>query len=266
MTEGEVPWPKTPSFGIRTSLFQGWKTEQTAAELARLGFDCLELCLEAPDVRPERLDEVRCNEIRQTLDELDITLASVSFHADREPHDQRRINQERAVRVADWVGTNILIINPEKAVDRDRQWREHVDHLKRLCQLAEELGVTLALEPEPLLVVGSSQEMMQMMEDVGSPRLKVNLDIGHAQVTDDDPALSIRQLGSAIAHLHLEDIKDRIHRHLPLGEGNINFAAVRRALEDVRYSGPYVADLFGLDGTPSDVAARTLSDLRRLFG
>ncbi|MBN1581716.1 MAG: sugar phosphate isomerase/epimerase, partial [Anaerolineae bacterium] len=105
-----------------------------------------------------------------------------------------------------------------------------------------------------------------MMRAVGSPRLKVNLDIGHAQITDDDLIVSVRELGSAIAHLHLEDIKDRVHRHLPFGEGDIDFAALRQTLGDIKYTGPYVVDLFGLDDAPGDIAARALASLRDLFG
>jgi sugar phosphate isomerase/epimerase len=107
--------------------------------------------------------------------------------------------------------------------------------------------------------------MLDVMNAVGSPRLGVNLDIGHAQITDDDLVASIRQLGSTIVHLHLEDIKGRVHRHLPFGEGDIDFAAVRQALADIGYAGPYVVDLFGQEEGPSDVAASALEALRRLF-
>lgn len=254
-----------PQYGFRTAGFKGWTAEESAAELARLGYDCVELCLEAPDVRPELLDEQRCAALRRTLDGLDIGLASVSYHGDVEPPAERAANQERAVRIAGWLGTGLVIVNGNKAVDAGRQWDEHVARLARLCSVAEEAGVTLAFEPEPQLIVSSTDDMVAMLQAVGSPRLKVNLDVGHAQVTDDDPAASVRRLGSAIVHLHLEDIKGRVHRHLPLGEGDIDFAALRRALADIGYAGPYVVDLSQL-GDPVQDAARALAVLHRLFG
>jgi sugar phosphate isomerase/epimerase len=254
-----------PFFGFRSGTFRGLTIEQAAGEMARLGFDCLELCLEAPDVRPEHLDAARCSEIRRTLDGLRIGLASVSYHGDTEPPEQRRANQERAVQITHWLGADILIFNGEKITDRSRQWDEHVARFKALSSLADAEGVTLAIEPEPLLVIGSSQDMLEMMQAVGSPRLKVNLDIGHAQITDDDLAASVRQMGSTIIHLHLEDIKDRVHRHLMFGEGNIDFCALRQALADVGYSGPYVADLFGSKEPPAELAARALREMRHLF-
>ena len=254
-----------PDFGFRTGIFST-PVEQTAVTLAELGFDCLELCLERPDVRPEHLDRARCRAIRAALDETGIALASLSYHADREPPDPRRANQERAVRAAQWMGAGILVLNPEKTVDLARQWPEHVAWFRELCALAEDLDVTLAIEPEPLMVAGSSEDMRRMIDAVGSPRLCVNLDIGHAQVTDDDLVASIHALGDRIVHLHLEDVPGRVHRHLPFGEGDIDFVAVRQALEDIGYRGPYVVDLFGLDQPPTEVAARALAELRRLFG
>jgi sugar phosphate isomerase/epimerase len=251
-------------FGYRTGTFRQ-PIQETAAQLAAMGYDCLELCLEAPDVRPEQLDADRCAQIRASLDEAGIGLASLSYHADREPLDQRRANQQRAVRAAAWMGSSILVLNPEKATDPERQWVEHVTRFQRLCALADELGVTIAIEPEPLLVVGSSADATRMLEQVGSPRLCVNLDIGHAFLTDDDLAGSIRMLGDRIVHLHLEDMASGVHRHLPFGAGDIDFTSVRQALADIGYAGPYVVDLFGQDRPPEEVAAEALRGLQERF-
>lgn len=255
-----------PNYGFRTGVFHGQPIRDTAAQLAAIGYDCLELCLEAPDVRPEKLDAARCAQIRSWLNEAGIALASLSYHADREPLDQRRANQERAVRAAAWMDCPTLVLNPEKAADQPRQWAEHVAHFQRLCALADELGVTIAVEPEPLLVVASSADAVRMIEQVGSPRLCVNLDVGHAYLTDDDLPDAIRMLGERIVHLHLEDMARGVHRHLPFGQGDIDFAAVRQALDEIGYAGPYVVDLFGQDLPPEEVTAEALRGVRERFG
>lgn len=255
----------TPRFGYRSGVFREWPIERTAAELARLGYDCLELCLERPDVRPETLTEARCRELRKMLDDLGIGLASVSYHGDGDPSHLRLEAQRRAIQVARWLETKIVVINGERIVDRERQWSEHVARFGELCRMADVADVLLAVEPEPLLVVENGQEMLKMIEAVGSPRLKVNLDIGHAQVTDPDLIETILQLGPHIVHLHLEDIKDRVHKHLPFGEGDINFEAVRQALADIGYEGPYVVDLFGPGLDPLEAAKNALKALQRFF-
>ena len=253
-------------FGSRTGNFRDWPVERTAEELSRLGYACIEICLERDDVRPEQLTERRCKEIKKRLDEIGIGIASLSNHADGEPVRTRRENQFRAVQVAPWMGAGILVLNTESSVDQERQWAEHVDRFGRLSELAESLGVTIAIEPEPLLVVSSSQDMVAMMDAVGSPALKVNLDIGHAQITDEDLVASIRQLGASVVHLHVEDVKDKIHRHLPLGDGDIDLVKVRGALNEIGYSGPCVVDLFGPGLEPMPTAKLALAGLYRYFG
>lgn len=254
-----------PSFGFRTGIFHDRPVKDTAAQLVEIGYDCLELCLEAPDVRPEKLDAAQCRQIRTWLDEAGIALASLSYHADREPAAQRRANQERAVRAAAWMGCPILVLNPERAVGHAHQWAEHVAHFQHLCALAGELEVTIAIEPEPLLVVASSADAARMIAQVGSPRLCANLDIGHAFLTDHDLPASIRLLGHRIVHLHLEDMARGVHRHLPFGEGDIDFVAVRDALDEIGYVGPYVVDLFGQDRPPEEVATEALRGVRERF-
>ena len=64
---------------------------------------------------------------------------------------------------------------------------------------------------------------------------------------------SIHALSDRIVHLRLEDVLGCILCHLPFGEGDLVLAAVRQALHNMGYGGPYVA-------------ARALADIRRLFG
>lgn len=255
-----------PRFGFRTGTFPGWKIEDVAAELARLGYDCVEFCLEPADVRPDLLNEARCRELRRTFNDSGLEVASVSYHGDVESLEERRANQERAIGIAKELGTGIVVLNGERSVDPQRQWAEHVTRFQQLCRVAEDADVLLAIEPEPKLVIGSTREAITMIERVASPQLRVNLDIGHAWLTDDDVAASIRRLGPALVHLHLEDIRGRVHRHLLYGQGDIDFSAVRSALADVDYDGPYVADLFGQDADPRDIARHALEGLRHHFG
>jgi len=254
-------------FGFRTGGFRGWKIETILEELARIGFDGAELCLESADMRPENFTQARADEIRELMSKLGLEIASVSYHADVESLSERRANTFRSVEMAGWLGTDILIINGERTEDgkKQEQWRDTVERLKDLTASAEKKGVNIAVEPEPLLVISDIDDMIRMIDEVASPNLKVNLDVGHAYITDPDLPDSIRQLGGAIVHAHLEDIKDKIHNHLELGEGDIDFAAMMEAFEDIGYGGYYVVDLFRLGDDPSGVATRTLATLKEHF-
>jgi sugar phosphate isomerase/epimerase len=254
-------------FGFRTGGFTNWKIEVILEELAGIGFDGAELCLESADMRPENFTRARADEIKGLMDRIGLEVASVSYHADTELVEQRRANTFKAIEIANWMGTDIFIINAERTREgeKEKQWQELVSRLKDLTACAEKIGVNIAIEPEPLLIVNDNEDMIRMLDAVGSPNLKVNLDIGHAYITDPDLPDSIRQLGNTIVHAHIEDIKGKIHSHLELGQGDIDFAAMHMAFKDIGYQGYYVVDLFRLGDDPSGVAARSLAALKERF-
>lgn len=245
--------------GFRTAGFRGWETERVVDELAAIGYHGVELCLEAPDLRPETIKEERCEEIRRQMDLLNIAIASVSYHGDGEPSEQRAENQLRAVQVAAWFGSEILVLNSEKAgEDREQQWEAFVRHVRRLAEAGERYGVYLAFEPEPSLLLEDTNDMLRLIREVGSPRVAVNLDVGHCHITDPDPPASIRRLGRRIVHTHIEDILDRVHNHLIPGQGNLEFKPILSALRNVGYRGYYTLDLFNLGSDPAATARAAL--------
>lgn len=253
-----------PRFGFRTGSLPGTTIEQSIVKIAEIGYDCAEVCLEPFFGRAEGLSEQDCAAIRRALDRAGLTIASASYHGDSDEPTQRAANQRHAVQAARWLGAGILVLNGERVVKLERQWASHVARFRALAELAEREDIVLAVEPEPKLVIGSSADMLALIHAVGSPRLRVNLDVGHAFLTDPDLADAVRQLGAAIAHLHLEDMKAGVHKHLLFGEGDIDFSALKAALGEIGYQGPYVADLFGQQDAVAS-ATRALPDMRRIF-
>lgn len=254
-------------FGFRTGGFAGWKVESVLEELKKIGFDGAELCLKPADMRPEQFTPERAKQLRDFVAQLGIEIASVSYHADFESMDQRLLNTFKAVEITNWLGANILIINSERVVQgkEDEQWSNLRDRLTNLTAHAQKHDVYIAIEPEPLQIIDNTKDMIRMIKEVESLNLKVNLYIGHAYITDPSLIGSIEMLGNAIVHAHIEDIKDRIHNHLELGQGDIDFAEMHSAFMDIGYDGFYVVDLFRLGDDPSGVATRTLSALKKTF-
>jgi sugar phosphate isomerase/epimerase len=248
---------------FRTAGFRGWEAERTVEELAAIGYHGAELCLEAPDLRPETITEERCQSLRRHMDRLNIAIASVSYHGDGEPPEQRAANQLRSVQVAAWFGADVLVLNSEKAGgDREAQWSSFVEHVRKLAVAAETYGVYLAFEPEPLLLLSDTASMLALIKQVGSPRVAVNLDIGHCHITDRDVPASIRRLGRRIVHTHIEDIRDNVHQHLIPGQGNLEFKPILSALRGCGYRGYFTIDLFNLGDDAPGVARASLEALQ----
>ena len=254
--------------GFRTAGFAKWPIADALAELARIGYDGVEVCLEHPDCRPEELTPARCAELLGTIRDAGLEVASVSYHADFEPPAERFENTLRAVEMVRHLGTDIFIINGRRAEPEGipgvqaELWGLLADLLPR----AERAGVRVAVEPEPGTAVASSLDMLNLMARMGSEALGVNLDVGHAYLTDDNVCESIRDLTRSILHTHFEGMPAGEHDHLIPGEGDIDLPAIGAALTEVGYKGYYTVDLFNIADDPVDWAERAFGGMRRIPG
>jgi sugar phosphate isomerase/epimerase len=249
---------------FRTGGFGSWKMDRILEELRGIGYSGVELCLEHSEHRPEKMNADLIQRTRQQLDRLGLGIASASYHADGEDMATRLPNTFRAIDIAADLGTDILVVNAERAKPETKkpQFEQVVERFKKLCEQAEKRRVTLAVEPEPGLIINDTPDMLELMRRVGSKRLAVNLDVGHAVCVGESLPATIRTLGKAIVHTHLEDIAARVHKHLLPGDGDINFAAMFQAFDEIGYNGYYTVDLFAISDNPSGWARSALERLR----
>ena len=97
--------------------------------------------------------------------------------------------------------------------------------LKPLAEHAQNLGVLLLIEPEPGLLLETTDQYLEVAERLNAPSIGLNFDVGHAFCVSEDLPRSIAKLAPHIRHYHLEDIAaSRVHHHLVPGTGAIDFA------------------------------------------
>jgi hydroxypyruvate isomerase len=121
--------------------------------------------------------------------------------------------------------------------------------------------VTLVLEPlnikvdHPGYYLQTAKEGFEMIDEVGSPALKMLFDIYHHQIMEGNVIADITKNIAKIAHFHVADVPGR---HEP-GSGEINYANVFRAIASSGYQG-----FVGLEYKPSRAAEETLRDVLRM--
>lgn len=252
--------------GFRTAGFHQWPIDEALRTLAELGYDGVEICLEHPDCRPEKLTRADAANLARKCREVGLEVASVSYHADSEEPNLRRDSTIRALDLVAAFGADIFIINGRRMEPgQEAEARSALSAiLDQLLPKAADCGLRVAIEPEPGLSVGSSGEMHVLLDSAQSPALAVNLDVGHAFLTDDDVCESIRKLGSAIVHTHVEGMSAGIHRHLLPGEGDLDLVGVCHTLSAIGYRGYYTIDLFNIADDPAGWAAQALDAMRTI--
>ncbi len=147
-------------------------------------------------------------------------------------------------------------------VAREDQHASLVDGLKQAAPMLEAAGVTLVIEPLNELVdhIGyylvRSQEAFEIIDEVGSPNVKVVFDIYHQQISEGQLISNIVANIDKIAHFHAAGNPGR--HELNLGE--LHYPSIFQAIQETDYTG-YV----GLEYWPVNDPLEGLQEVSRWF-
>jgi hydroxypyruvate isomerase len=142
------------------------------------------------------------------------------------------------------------------------RWITAYKGLCQIAELAEKHGVTYHLEPlnTKLDHAGYPLEQVEdaacLVDEVGSPRIRLLLDVYHVQIQEGNVTHVIRDYGDRIGYVHVADVPGR---HEP-GTGEINYLHVAQALADVGYRGTVAMEAF-----PQGDTQRALERFRQVF-
>jgi sugar phosphate isomerase/epimerase len=249
----------------RTQPLAHYEIDECLAVISQLGFDGVEICLENDDLHPGQLDSERAAQIHARVEALGLGPHSVSYHKDYIYDDGLFEQTKQAIRLTRAFGTHIFVFSGtrRKGEDEASAWRRMVARTQALVEIAADFEVVLAEEFEPGFIVGSTADLLRLFDEVPSPYLAVNLDLGHVFLCDPDPLSSIRQVGHKVVHSHIENMRAGVHDHMLPWVGDMDLAAYLQALADVGFDGGLALDLYKYDY--EDVALKCISYLSKLL-
>ena len=171
--------------------------------------------------------------------------------------------QEAMVALAD-AGASVVVLAAasgstgydERPVLDDRAWATLLANLDRLADTARTHGLTATLHPHVGTMVETGEETARVL--AGS-HVDLCLDTGHLLIGGGDPVAVAVDSPERIAHVHLKDVRFDLARrvqageatytdavrdgmYVPLGQGDVDVAAIVRSLEDHGYAGWYVLE------------------------
>ncbi|WP_035850788.1 myo-inosose-2 dehydratase [Kitasatospora azatica] len=92
----------------------------------------------------------------------------------------------------------------------DRGWKELVDGLHELGEIASGNGMRLCYHHHMGTVVQSPAEVDRLMAATDPELVHLLLDTGHFSWAGGDPAAAVRAHGPRIAHVHLKDLRPQV--------------------------------------------------------
>jgi hexulose-6-phosphate isomerase len=164
-----------------------------------------------------------------------------------------------------WGAETVLLVPAVVNPDTSYQdaWTRSQKNIRTLIPLAKELKVIIAIEEVWNKFLLSPLEMAKYVDEFQSPWIKQYFDVGNV-VLYGYPQDWIHTLGKRFVKVHLKDFKVASHGFSPfqadfvnLGDGDIDWAAVRKAFADVGYTGWTTTELeAGDEAYLRDVAKR----------
>jgi sugar phosphate isomerase/epimerase len=251
------------------AVFSG-DLEAAFSRLRQLGYDGVELMTRDPD----QLDS---ESIRHSLDSNHLKLAGLcSGHVYGEDGlglvgpDQEVCRQamKRLMRFVDFAagfgrGTLVNIgrsRGPGFAKDRVGTLEKMAAAFRELAEYAASGGVCLVLEPINVLqasFIHTSQDGIQMVQQVNHPNFRLMLDTYHMNIEDVDIYASFRQATPYLSFVHLADN----NRHWP-GSAHLDFEKIVTVLQEINYDGFVSLEILPWPD-PDEAARASIESLRR---
>lgn len=168
---------------------------------------------------------------------------------------------QTALHNAKFWGADAVLLVPAvvnaKTSYRDA-WIRSQKQIRKLIPLAQDLSVVIAIEEVWNKFLLSPLEFATYIDEFKSPWIKSWFDVGNV-VLYGYPQDWIRTLGRRIAKVHLKDfkLKGNCYEWVNLGDGDVDWPAVRQAFAAVGYKGSYTVELKAGDAAYlRDVSAR----------
>ena len=246
-----APPSSTPAIkkGVLLDMLQANLSYADRLKLAReIGFEVLQA--------PTESDERKAEELRKAADAAQIRIDSVMnmdhwkyplSSSDPAVVEKSLAGMRTSLRNAKLWGADVVllvpaVLNPQTSY-RDA-WTRSQREIRKLLPLAEELKVVIAMEEVWNRFLLSPLEMANYIDEFQSPWVKAWFDVGNV-VLYGYPQDWIRTLGPRIVKVHLKDFKRNkdSYEWVNLGEGDIDWPAVREAFAAIHYTGSATVEL-----------------------
>ena len=203
-----------------TNAYLKYPFDEAAARIASIGYEGLELLADVPHAWPAGLLEGQKRQIRRAMERVGLEFSNInafmmnaiddhrqpywhpSFIEPERHYRQVRIDHtRRALSLCAELGAPHITTEPGGPLAPGQSRQQAIDLfvevLKPLAEHAENLGVLLLIEPEPGLLLETTDQYLEVAERLNAPSIGLNFDVGHALLRERRPARGHRQAGAA---------------------------------------------------------------------
>jgi len=261
------------AFETGSLLLFGYRFEEYVKLASEMKFDAVELWCDRKKLWPALIKPAERKKIKESIAQYGLKLASIlpdpfltvrqwklfEFNVNiAHPNAKARKRSVQFYKTALDVGMDLdvevvlalpgVIEQPNLMLSKSsyrNHWERAIESLKECSKHAENVGVCLAIENAVVCNFGDRpEELLKMVQQVGSEYVKVYLDIANGNVFF-PPKDYLEMLHDSLAScIHVSDNDGSYPSHLPIGMGTIDFKSCIESLKRFGWDGYLVPETF----------------------
>lgn len=228
-----------------------WKcsVEESFKTVANMGYRYVEIPTAPPHFWPRSMDLNRREAIREAAFAHGLEIVAINPTgqdlnlASTNPgiYEETIVQLKEQIKLAHDLGAKVMVfpggrIHSLVPAPLERVGQLVKDGIKRCLEDAEKFKVVFGLENVPFSFLKSAKDLIDIVTEINSPFLKITYDIPNAFMVE-DPIRGLEVVAPFLCLVHISDTTKTSWGHMPIGMGEVNFAAVAQKLSQIGYDG-----------------------------
>ena len=247
--------PLNVKFGVSTWLWTSPFNTDTLAlfpKIKSMGYDVVEIPVEDPTLIDSKklkealeangLEGLVCGAFGPTRD---LTHDDPQYHRTSIDYITQCFTIAEAIGCSFVSGPMYSAVGKARLVSAEQkkiEWERAVTNLRKVCELAEQRGLAIALEPINRFetdLINNTVDVMQLIQDINHPAAQISLDGFHMNIEEPDIEKAILLAGDKLLHVQVSEN----YRGTP-GTGQTRWDAFYRGLSAINYQGTVAIESF----------------------
>jgi len=270
-------------FAICNETYQDESHEKVCEDIAACGYEGIEIAPYTIDRDPMRITEAQAEAAGKVARDAGLEVVGLHWLLVRPEGDPLHLTTrddavrehtvdyaQHLARLCAAMGGRVMVWGSPKQrnVEAGEKYEDAknraADVLRRICEVAGPLGVTVALEPLPpeteTNFMTTAEETIGVIRAVNHPACRLHLDV-KAMSSEDKPIPQIIQESrEELVHVHANDPNLR-----GPGFGEVDFVPIAEALKKIGYDRYVSVEVFDYRPDGHTIASQSLEYLKRTF-
>lgn len=244
-----------------TFVYFNYPLKEAIIRIAEAGYQGVEIWGGRPHTYRNDLTEVELKDIHHLVEDKGLEISAFIPAQFRYPtslvNPKKKIREDSINYIREGcytaiaLGTHKVTVCPGHTLygqSIESAWQLLKEGLKILTEYAQMYDITLLLEPTHRMesdLVTTVDDALKITGEIGSDKLGILLDIGHAAIIKESLTDCVKKLheSRSVFHIHIDDNNGLMDEHLIPGRGKINFIPFLKELKKIKYEGFLTVEL-----------------------